>query len=214
VTRSEYEAANVAEADGRHGRSADGGALLAGILRCASCGHTLTRVSNGARGYRNYQCRKRHGDGICSAPASISVPRADDYVASEFLAALEREPLAAKGEPADSGLERAVDVLEAAERELSEYQAANLISVIGQEAFREGVSLRQERIEAARQAVGEVSAGSPLAGVRDLRSLWPDLHVAERRQLLASVLEQVVVVPAPGAGRGAAVGKRLKIVWR
>ena len=67
--------------------------------------------------------------------------------------------------------------------------------------------------EAAR-ALAEAAASSPLEGVRDLQSLWPDLGVRERRQLLGSALDRVVVAPAPGAGKGAAVDKRLHLVWR
>ena len=214
VTRQEFEAAQLVEVDGRHGRSADGGALLAGIVRCASCGNTLTRISNGARGYHNYRCRKRNGNGICKAPAGISIRRADEYVQDEFVAALEREPLAARGKPADGTLEQALAALEGAERELSEYQSANLISVIGREAFVEEVTRRQEAVDAARRALAEANSASPLEGVRDLRALWPDLGVRERRQLLASVLERVVVTPAPRAGKGAPVESRISLVWK
>jgi site-specific DNA recombinase len=214
VTRGEFEAAQVAEADGRHGRGTDGGALLAGLIRCDSCGHTLTRLSDGSRGYANYKCRKRHRDGICEAPTGISVSRADEYVEREFLAMVEREPIAATGTPADGTLKQAVAALEAAERELSEYQSTNLITVIGKEAFVEEVRRRQEALDAARRNLGEVSTSSPLEGVRDLRKLWPSLDVRERRHLLGSVLESAVVSAAPGSGKGTPVEDRLSFVWR
>jgi DNA invertase Pin-like site-specific DNA recombinase len=214
VTRTEFEAAQVAKADGRRARGADGGAILTGILRCAGCGNTLTRVSNGARGYHNYKCRKRNGNGICKAPAGISVTRADAYVEQEFLALLEREKLAASGKPADGTLERAVEALEAAERELVEYRDANLVSVIGADAYREGLAKRQAAVDAARRKLGEASAATPLEAIHDARKLWPDLGNRERRQLLASVLDRVVVTAAPGAGRGAAVENRLRLVWK
>ena len=214
ITRAEFEAAQVAEADGRRERYGDG-ALLAGLLRCDSCGHTLTRISNGARGYHNYKCRKRHGDGVCDSPAAISERRADEYIEAEFLAALDGEPLAARGKAADGTLEQATAALEAAESELSEYLSmTNLVTVVGKDAFAEGASERRKAVDEARRALGEVGAASPLEGVRDLRELWPDLTVRERRQLLASVLDRVVVSPAPGAGKGAAVEDRLRLVWR
>jgi DNA invertase Pin-like site-specific DNA recombinase len=214
VTRAEFEAAQASDADGRRERGSDGGALLAGIIRCATCGNTLTRVSDGRRGYTNYKCRKRNGNGVCKAGTGISTKRADAFVESEFLAAIEREPVAARGKPADGSLEQATAALEAAERELSEFQSANLISVMGREAFVEGVTVRQAAVDEARRRLGEVSAGSPLEGIRDLRKVWPTLEGRERRQLLASVLERVDVSPAPGAGRGAAVEDRLELVWR
>jgi DNA invertase Pin-like site-specific DNA recombinase len=212
ITRAEFEAAQVAQADGRRDRNGEG-ALLAGILRCEGCGNVLTRISNGSRGYHNYKCRKRSGKGVCEAPASISVRRADDYVEREFLGSLER-PLVAKGKPADKSIEQAVATLEAAEAELSEYQAANLISVIGRDEFVRQVGKRQEAVDAARRALGGASMASPLEGVRDLAALWPELEVRQRRHLLGSALDHVVVTAAPGAGRGAAVADRLRLVWK
>ena len=214
VTRAEFEAAQAARGDGRLERGPDGGALLAGIIRCASCGHTLTRISDGSRGYTKYKCRKRHRDGICEAPTGISVTRADPYVEAAFLAAIDKENIAAKGKPADGSLEQASAALDGAERELSEYQSANLISVIGREAYVEGLTSRQEAVDEARRSLGEIGAGSPLEGIRDLRKLWPSLEVRERRQLLASVLDRVVVTPAPGTGKGTPVADRLQLVWR
>jgi site-specific DNA recombinase len=214
ITRAEFEAANVAKADGRRGRAADGGALLAGLLRCASCGNTLTRIGKGRSGYSDYQCRKRNGNGVCEAPVSISTLRADAYVEQQFLDALEREPLAARGEPNEPDLGRALAALEAAENELAAYRDENLISVIGSSAYVEGLTMRQQAVESARRLVGESTSPSPFAGVRDLGALWPNLEVKDRRQLLGSVLERIEVTPAPGAGRGAAVGDRLALVWK
>jgi hypothetical protein len=187
---------------------------LAGIIRCASCGHTLTRISDGSRGYANYKCRKRHRDGICEQPVGISTGRADAFVAAAFLASIEDENIVAKGKPADDSLEQAAAALEAAEHELSEYQGANLISVIGREAYVEGVTGRQGAVDVARGRLGEIATGSPLEGVRDLRKVWPTLELRERRQLLASVLDRVVVTAAPGTGRGATVADRVELVWR
>jgi DNA invertase Pin-like site-specific DNA recombinase len=214
VTRAEFEAAQLAKADGRRERGSDGGALLAGIIRCASCGHTLTRISNGARGYHNYKCRKRYGDGLCAAPAAISIRRADEYVEREFLALVEAEPVAAAGKPADGTIEEALAALEAAERELSEYRDETIIAAIGKDTYVEGLTKKQQAVDEARRALGEANAVSPLTEIRDLRSTWPDLDVRERRHLLASVLDRAIVTPAPGAGRGAAVEDRVALVWR
>jgi site-specific DNA recombinase len=211
VTRGEFEAAQQAKADGRYER---GGALLSGLLECGGCGHTLTPMSNGARGYKYYKCRKRYGDGLCERPAAISFLRVEGYIEQEFLAAVEAEPVAAEGKPADGTIEQALAALEAAERELSEYRDATLISVIGAEAYTAGLQTRQEAVDVARKNLGEANAVSPLTGIRDLRSTWPDLDVRQRRHLLASVLDRAVVAPAPGAGKGAAVEDRVELVWR
>jgi DNA invertase Pin-like site-specific DNA recombinase len=214
VSRAEFEAAQVAEADGRHERGADGGALLAGLVFCGSCGHAMTRISNGARGYHNYKCRKRQGDGLCEAPAGISIRRADALVEREFLAAVEREPLAAAGTPADGTLERALEALEVVERELAEYRDETIITAIGKDAYVEGLRRKQQAVDEARLALASANTGSPLDGLRNLRELWPDLDVRERRHLLGSVLDRAVVAPAPGAGKGVSADQRIKLVWR
>jgi site-specific DNA recombinase len=214
VTRGEFEAANVAQVDGRHSRGSDGGALLAGLLRCAGCGGALSRVSNGARGYHNYKCKKRNGSGVCEAPAGISASRADAYVEQQFQAELERKPLAIKGRAVDGSSEQAVAALEAAESELSEYRDANLVSIIGRDAYVEGLSKRQQAVEAARRSLADATVAAPFEQIRDLSALWPGLDVRQRRQLLGSVLDGVVVTAAPGAGKGAAVEDRMRLVWR
>jgi site-specific DNA recombinase len=211
VTRAEFEAAQVAEADGRYERS---GALLSGLLHCASCGHTLTKMGKGANGYADYQCRKRHSDGLCEAPVSISVLRADDYVEREFLALVEAEPVAVAGRPADGGFDQALAALEAAERELDEYRDETVIAAIGKDAYVAGLSKRQAEVDEKRRLLAEANAVSPLAGIRDLRTTWAELDVCERRHLLASVLDRAVVTPAPGPGKGTPVEERLSLVWR
>jgi len=215
VTRGEFESAQLATADGRRGRGPDGGALLAGIVRCAGCGHALTRVAGGRRGYRNYKCRKRNSDGVCAAPAGISVARADAHVESEFFAWLEREPLRLGSKSADAALEEAVAAAEAAEAELVAYRDGSLISVIGRDAYVAGLSERQQRVDDARRRLGEANASAPLSVEhRDLRAVWPNLEVRERRHLLASVIEKIAVTATPGAGRGGLVADRLAIIWR
>jgi DNA invertase Pin-like site-specific DNA recombinase len=211
ITRGEFEAAQQVKADGRHER---GGALLAGLIRCASCGHTLTRKSNGSRGYHNYKCRKNYGDGVCAAPAGISIARADDYVERKFLALVEAEPVAAAGKPADGTLEQRTAALEAAEAELSAYRDETIIAAIGKDAYVAGLTKKQDAVDEARREFGKANAVSPLTGIRDLRAIWPDLDVRERRQLLGSVLDRAIVVPTPGAGRGADVDDRVELVWR
>jgi site-specific DNA recombinase len=95
-----------------------GGALVAGIARCAACGYTLTRQSDGKRGYSNYNCRKRHAAGICPEPAKISERRLDEYVEEAFIAWLEAEQIAVEATSAgDESVRLAAAVEEAEELE-------------------------------------------------------------------------------------------------
>lgn len=211
VTKREWDLAQAAPATGSRAR--DGGALLAGIIRCESCGHTLTRASDGARGYSNYVCRKRHSDGTCVSPAKVSVSRADVFVEQAFLDLLDREPLGAIGEPAGGTLDAALSTLDAAEREIDTYRDINLVSVIGKDAYVAGLASRQRTLDDARQAVTAANTASgPMHKSLELGVAWPELSVPERRQLLASVIDRVVVTRAASSKR-TPVGERVSVVW-
>jgi site-specific DNA recombinase len=189
-----------------------GGALLAGIIRCAGCGFPLSRNSGGRRGYAFYRCRGRHSAGLCPTPARISVPRADGYVEQAFLAWAEQERIAAEAVPRDNELEQAAARVDATELELVAYRDANLISVIGREVYIEGLEERQRILDEARAQLAQARRIEPTLDIQELPTLWPQLEVAEKRRLLAAVIDAVFVRQATSRGR-AAFTDRIEILW-
>jgi site-specific DNA recombinase len=210
VSRSEWEAAQSRVAAPRHGKN---GALLSGILRCAGCGYALSPGSDGKRGYAYYRCRTRHSAGLCPAPARISVARADPYVETAFLAWAENEQIAAQANPAQEALEQAFTNVELAEEELVAYRDANLVSVIGQEAYVAGLVERQRSLEQARLKLTEARRQVPSLDLHQLPTLWPTLTVGERRMLLGAAIDAVFVRQANVRGK-AAYDDRLHVLWR
>jgi DNA invertase Pin-like site-specific DNA recombinase len=210
VTLAEWEAAQ--SGDRRPSYQRRGGALLAGIIRCAGCGYPLSRNSGGRRGYAFYRCRGRHSAGLCPAPARISVPRADGYVEQAFLAWAEQERIAAEAAPRDDELEQAAARVETAEAELTTYRDANLISVIGRDAYIEGLEQRQRTLDEARAQLAQARRIEPTTDIQELHSLWPQLEVTEKRRLLAAVIDAVFVRQATSRGR-AAFADRIEILW-
>jgi site-specific DNA recombinase len=210
LSRAEWEAAQSRHSGPR--RSGEG-ALLAGLIRCSACGYPMSRVTDGARGYQNYRCRTRHAAGRCPAPARISVARADQYVSEAFLAWVEEQRIQAEGSPAGDALEQALARVEAAEAELVAYRDANLISVIGADAYRAGLSERQRTLEQARLELETARRSVPAVAVHDVPTLWPTLSTAERRTLLAAAVDAVVVRRASVRGN-AAFADRIGILWR
>jgi hypothetical protein len=99
------------------------------------------------------------------------------------------------------------------EAEFPAYQDANLISVIGRGAFVAGLTKRQGAIDEARQRLTETNE-TTIAFDRDLLALWPDLSVPERRQLLATALDRIVVSRSSGPGKGTPAADRLQLIWR
>ena len=105
----------------------------------------MTSASSDQRGYFNYRCRGRHGNGVCTAPVRISALRAERYVEDAFLEMLAARPLKAEAQPATDELTLALEGVEQAEAELHAYRDATLISVIGEQAFREGLLAARRR---------------------------------------------------------------------
>lgn len=176
-------------------------ALLKGIARCAGCGHTL-KISGSfdkkaGRRLANYYCVGRYAKGHCPARASITAAKLDPYVEETVLAALRAEggPLAQAVE-ASAQIEEAARRVAEAEHELDLYLSSELVSVIGQERFLQGLDVRQQRLEQARAELNQLRSQSALADdltSGDLLAAWPELTVQEKRQLLHGLLDRVLV---------------------
>jgi site-specific DNA recombinase len=224
VTGAEFDAAQgsrtqLAPRDG----SLASLALLGGLVRCAGCGHTLKITGNTARKtgerYPVYYCVGRYGKGPCASRATIRASYLDDYVEERVLAALQAEDgLLAQAVQADAELGQAHRELHAAEHELALYIETDLIAVVGQEAFMQGVQTRQQRVDQARERIAALHSQSLIATELTSGSLldaWPELSTSEKRILLHGLLDRVVLERAPGRGPGQVpVSQRTQIVLR
>jgi DNA invertase Pin-like site-specific DNA recombinase len=174
-------------------------ALLAGVLRCASCRYGMRSEVTG--GDRRYRCHKTFPGGRCSAPTYISGSSGiEEFVEQEFFDAL-GELRAAAQLDADrlDELERAY---EEAEGVLAAYRnESRVIKTLGIESYLEGLAHHAERASEAREALmaerDRVDAVLPVS-VTDLRSDWPHLEVTEKRRLLALAFSAVFVFPGRG----------------
>lgn len=211
VSRLEWEGAQSgARTWGRRS-----GTLLAGILRCASCGYTLTIATDGKRGYSNYRCRIRHGGaGVCPDPARISLRRAEPLVEEAFLEWAREQTVELEPVRATVDAERAVAALEDAEMELVAYRDETLIALVGRELFAAGLTERARRVDAARDEVAEIARRreGPVAPLHELVADWPTLDVQSRNAILRSAIDAVFVRPAGHSGR-APIGARVHICW-
>lgn len=224
VTRAEFDAAQGTQTLlETPNQSLSAEALLVGIARCAGCGHTLriTGSFDQAQGRRvpNYHCVGRYAKGLCQARASLAAAKLDPYVEEQALAALRAEggPLAQAAQASEQ-LEEAARQVEAAEHELDLYLSGELLSVIGQERFLQGLAARQRVLDEAREALGALGAQSKLAEELtngDLLEAWPTLTIAEKRRLLHGLLDRVVVTRSDGRKKDARpVHERVQIVLR
>jgi DNA invertase Pin-like site-specific DNA recombinase len=193
-----------------------GKAMLTGVLCCASCGRPMTSASQDQRGYFNYRCRGRSGVGVCPAPARISARKVETYVEGAFIERLAQAPLRAAASPVQVSAEDARARVRAAELELATYRDANLISVIGRDAYSDGLRVR---VQALRDADAELRAaeagGGIAAGTYDVATdLWPTFTPDEKRRVLATCFERIEVARAGRPGQGTRVEDRVRLVWR
>lgn len=207
VTVEEWQAANAswqrpARLPGREP------ALLAGIVRCAGCGHVMSRA-DGVR-YAKYRCNRSFGGGQCPAPSSISCGLLDEYVEPLALSAMRR--LSVTDVERGGDVERLAANVQRAEEELNAYLVA--VSALDNiAAFQEGAEVRRVALEEARRSLSVVAPASA-PQIASAVDAWELLSVSERNAVLRDLLEVVLVRrAADGAlGRGVNVADRAVVV--
>jgi site-specific DNA recombinase len=182
-------------------------ALLAGLARCASCGHALTRQSS--TGGPSYSCPTRHSGGSCPAPVAVACERLDGYVEPIAVAELARlKVTASEGDR----VARAQDALDRAEQELAAYLEAISVEDVGAEAFGAGARTRRAGVDDARAALRDELARRPaMPNVGSGPEVWERLNARERNDLLRALLAAVIVRPA-GRGRKLPMGERCRVL--
>ena len=144
---------------------------------------------------RVYYCgRLKYGE-RCPAPVNIRDAVVEPYVETIFWRQLER-PLRSR---TPRRLRQLEDGIARREKELTLYRDnARLPATIGSDRFADGLAVRARRVEEARVELARM--GSPgvspdLPPAAELRERWPSMGVAERRAMIAEVIEAVFVLP-------------------
>jgi DNA invertase Pin-like site-specific DNA recombinase len=188
VDRALFEAAQIDHPPPE--RRGNPPALLAGILRCASCGDTLGR-STAKRG-SFYVCRPNKARRRCSAPAIVGSVGIERYVQEQFLAIV--ADLALEQVERGDLIKDASAALADVEAELDAFQRAISAAGVGAEHVAAGIRERVDRVDAARRALADAWATQrPSRLPSSLAEMWWDLPIEERRHVLRSSLSAVVV---------------------
>jgi DNA invertase Pin-like site-specific DNA recombinase len=202
-----FEAVQAKLANGvRPARNGRAPALLAGLSRCSSCGHVMTRGNSDGRA--TYQCPARHSGERCPEPASIMAERLDAHVEPIVLAELARlQVTVTEGDQ----VEKARAKVAAAERELEVYLSAVSAADVGADAFAAGARERRERLEAATEEMrSELGRRPAMPEVGTGAEVWDDLNGHDRNALLRALLAAVVVRAA--GGRVVPVAERVRVL--
>jgi DNA invertase Pin-like site-specific DNA recombinase len=203
VTAAEWQAAHLAPVRGHaHSKKPN---LLGGIARCAACRYLLAPNKAGVD-MPNYRCRGVHAAGVCSAPAYIRRDKLERYVEGVWLAQMQTEALTVEHD--SQLLRRATDALSAAEEEQSAF-AVDLTArrVLGG-GYHAALQARARAVTEARSELRRAMAGAPNA---ELIEGYADLPVADRKRILGSSIDAVIVSRADAR---VPVEDRVTILWR
>lgn len=180
--------------------------LLAGLVRCRSCGHVMTRF--GGKNGKVYRCPKHHSGEVCPEPAAVGCSRLDPFVEAVALAEL-RNLRGRASETTD--IEEAERAVSAAETELSAYLQAVDAAGIGSADAAAGMRTRREKLDAAREKLRAEMARVPrLPAIKGGEGIWEQLNTSERSDLLRGLFAAVVVTPV-GKGRNVPVVDRVRV---
>lgn len=181
-------------------------ALLAGLIRCAGCGHVMSRGKTG--GHTSYGCSRYKSAGKCTAPAAVKCAAIDEHVTALALREFSKLRITAdvKGDR-DIAAQRVRD----AEQELARFLSGVNAAGIEESDFAAAAHERRTVLDKARSDL----AATVSAGANDLTvdpvTLWDGLSMRHRNQLLRGLLE-VVIVRAVGRGRQVAVNDRSRVI--
>lgn len=188
-------------------RGKSGPALLAGLVRCAGCGHAMSRSRAKVL---VYSCQVNHSGERCPAPATVTARLLDEHVERLAVAELAGLEVAAAAGVDVEGARRDLD---AAEIELAAYVRMTSAAGLGEAAFVEGARQRQRAVDGARGGLRDELARRPLAPVlRGGVQAYESLSVHGRNRVLRGLLSCVVVARAGGRGARVRLADRVRVL--
>jgi site-specific DNA recombinase len=179
--------------------------LLTGLVRCSKCGHPLRRQKS-AESRSVLACR---GGAVGPGCGSISIgaQMVEDLVTETILSWADSSELSrlVAAQHSDESTARAISdeiaLLDAKSADLDELWLNGKLADARYSKQTKALDERRETLSARLLAASASSTVSPLLARRGaLRASWPDLSVARRRDVIATLLElngtEIVVTPA------------------
>jgi len=187
--------------------------LLSGIVRCGLCGRKLygSKIYNNRPGKKSYMyfCIGRmHPGGTCKGVSGAG-PAIDRLVTELVLAYLSSHTIEIK-----EGVWEGQAALDLAEAKIEELMAAYDNDELPGAYVFPRVRKKEAEIAELRREHSEwlkANTGPTITGVA---SSWPGLDLEQRRAIIETVVEAVVLKPATRQGLRAFDAHRLDVVWR
>jgi DNA invertase Pin-like site-specific DNA recombinase len=181
VRRAVWLAAHAASARAR--ANAHGKTLLAGLARCGGCCHALSHNAGGQSGNRVYRCLRRFSAGDCTTPAYAAAAELERAVVEGLLAQLESH------RPGhDLG-----DALRVAEQKLALVERSVCTHRGWRSAYSDTGGAGVAEARAAVLSLWRQLQLAKLPSAPTLRQRWPEFSLQERRHVLSTALDAVIV---------------------
>lgn len=190
--------------------------LLTGLLECSKCGGTLHHSARADSGAGRYVCAPNAGQARCGKIAIAAAP-IERIVSDAVIEALAVPELFAAIEAVDIDIEavsrRIVIAEEALEQLARDFYAEQRISRREYLAAREELDRKLDDFRTRISAPIRNTVAALPSDVDGLRSLWDEATIEERRAIISTVVDRIVVsrgVP----GRRKVDPDRVSILWR
>jgi site-specific DNA recombinase len=191
--------------------------LLARLLRCGNCGSRLYSRPR-ENGSRRYVCASGPGFGGCGKLTIVAEPL-EQFILEAVLHRLDSAelPKALNGSAADPAGSEWQAEIERAQAKLDELAALWAEGEIGRNEWLTARRPIEKRLDTAKKrlaAVNRTTTITPHLGNSDeLREHWEEMTLSRQEQIVAALLEHVVVGPGR-RGFNRFDRSRLQPVWR
>jgi site-specific DNA recombinase len=191
--------------------------LLARLLRCGNCGSRLYSRPR-ENGSRRYVCASGPGFGGCGKLTIVAEPL-EQFILEAVLHRLDSAelPKALNGSAADPAGSEWQAEIERAQAKLGELAALWAEGEIGRNEWLTARRPIEKRLDTAKKrlaAVNRTTTITPHLGNSDeLREHWEEMTLSRQEQIVAALLEHVVVGPGR-RGFNRFDRSRLQPVWR
>lgn len=182
--------------------------LLAGLVRCRSCGHVMRRGTSG-NGHPTYSCHGQHSAGRCPAPTAVVMQRLETHVIPIALAEL--ATLRARAAGISREIAAARKAVADARAELAAYLEGVRAAGIDPADWAAGARARREALDTAEAHLQTLLDRQPATATGDPLEAWERMDTAQRNRLLRRLMDCLIVRPA-GRGRRVPIDQRVRVI--